>query len=96
MKNKNIFIGVILLGIIVITLSFTKASADADSVKKNRYIKSVQIESDETVWSIAKETIEQYDMEISIKKLIKEIEEINGINADYVHEGAYIIVPYYE
>lgn len=60
----------------------------------SKQIVSVQINKGDTLWSIAGRyiTTEYKDM----NTYIKEIKETNGLTTDTIHEGSYIIVPYYK
>ena len=58
-----------------------------------KYYTSIQIESGDTLWSIASEYMT--DEYIDINDYIEEICTINHISKDEIHMGKYIVVPYY-
>ena len=64
---------------------------DAKEVVMCKYYKSIEIDENDTLWSIAKE----YAPDSDIENYIAEVEEMNGIDGNQIHTGDYIIVPYY-
>jgi LysM repeat protein len=54
---------------------------------------SIQIESGDTLWSIAKAHMgSEYE---KTQEFIDEIKSINRLNSDKIHVGQYLTVPYY-
>ena len=63
------------------------------SPSREKLVTSVMIEKGDSLWSIASEYItEEY---ADMNKYIYEIKKSNGLTSDAIHEGCYIIVPYY-
>ena len=91
---KFILILISLLLILFSVLYFNVANVSADNViNKDKLVTSVKIEKGDTLWSIAKEYFS--DDYKDMNEFIKEIKLSNGLYSDTIHEGHYIIVPYY-
>ena len=84
---------VITLGILLGTSMNALASSEKDIASYNKYYASIRIESGDTLWNIADEYVEGFN--ISKADYIAEICEINGISENNIHAGDYIVVPYY-
>jgi LysM repeat protein len=70
----------------------TKAAAKNNELR-TKQVFSMEIQKGDTLWSIAKEHItDEYD---DINEYIHEIKTSNGLVSDTIHEGAYLIIPYY-
>ena len=91
-----------IIAIIVISIIFfgillgTGISALANNDKTNaqyKYYKSICIEEGDTLWDIADEYIKGTDLDH--KEYIQEVCILNGICADEIHAGDYIIITYY-
>ena len=69
-------------------------SASAGNRDNSTYtITSVQIQTGDTLWSIAKE---YYSEEFSsLTCLLIEIKRMNGLSSDTIYAGNYILVPQY-
>ena len=81
------------LGILLGTSMNALASSDKDIASYNKYYVSICVESGDTLWTIADEYIDGFNLEKS--DYIAEVCQINGISEDNIHAGDYIIVPYY-
>ena len=84
---------VVTLGILLGTSMNALASSEKDIASYNKYYVSIQIESGDTLWNIADEYVEGFNL--SKSDYIAEVCEINGISEDNIHAGDYIVVPYY-
>ncbi|MGN1166792.1 MAG: LysM peptidoglycan-binding domain-containing protein [Lachnospiraceae bacterium] len=75
--------------------SFVKAESNTASASiQRKYYKSIEIESGDTLWAIAKEFRgDHYD---SIYDYIDEVMDINGLKTDEIHAGQYLTIPYYD
>lgn len=69
------------------------ASSKKDIASYNKYYVSIQVKSGDTLWTIADEYIDGFNL--SKSDYIKEICTINEISKNQIHAGDYIIVPYY-
>lgn len=98
-KNTNISLKIVLLvfifAIILLTglyINNAKVLADNPSNRTKQVI-SIKIEKGDTLWDIANNYItEDYN---DIIDYIDEIKFSNGLYTDTIHEGRYLIVPYY-
>lgn len=85
-----LFIALILFGFTMIKPLSAEADFDSRTVK---LVESVQIEKGDSLWSIAKE---YYSDECGgMKQYINEIKKTNHLYSDTIHEGNYLLVPYY-
>lgn len=67
---------------------------DMNEVVMCKYYKSIEIESGDSLWSIAKENMtEDY---ASVYEYIEEVMEMNNLESDQIHEGQYLTVAYYD
>ena len=81
------------LGVLFGTRMSALASSKADVSSYNKYYTSIKIETGDTLWSIADEYVENFN--ISKEEYIEEVCLLNGISKDEIHAGDYIVVPYY-
>lgn len=96
LTKKNIGIAAIVLCLLLIILSAILIPATVTAkrnVDREKNIISVQIESGDTLWSIAQEYIT--DEYRNINAYIKEIKDVNNLSSDTIHAGNYLIIPYY-
>ena len=84
---------VVALGILLGTSMNAFASSDKDIASYNKYYVSIRVESGDTLWTIADEYIDGFNIEKS--DYIEEICQINEISKNDIHAGDYIVVPYY-
>lgn len=79
--------------ILSITLISTTVTAQRQEGAREKRITSIQIQKGDTLWSIASSNItEEYD---DVNDYIKEIKQTNQLQSDIIHEGKFIILPYY-
>ena len=81
------------IGILLSTSINALASSEKDISSYNKYYVSIRIESGDTLWTIADEYIDGFNL--SKSDYIKEVCQINGISENNIHAGDYIVVPYY-
>jgi LysM repeat protein len=86
-------ISIVILCIILIGIIIDKTVASASATIDEKYVMSIQIEKGDTLWGIAKENITSHYE--SIDEYIDEIMECNSLTSDVIHEGQYLIIPYY-
>lgn len=94
-KNPTmIFLGVFIFTVILLSFFTISTQVIAEkSPSREKLVTSVRIEKGDTLWSVAERYMtEEYS---DINTYIKEIKRSNGLTSDVIHEGAYIIVPYY-
>lgn len=84
---------VVALGILLGTSVNALASSEKDIASYNKYYVSIRIESGDTLWTIADEYVEGFN--ITKKEYIKEVCTLNDISESEIHAGDYIVVPYY-
>lgn len=59
-----------------------------------KYYKSIVVESGDSLYSIANKYYSaDYD---SIENFIYEIKKVNGLRSDYICQGRYLTIPYYD
>lgn len=84
---------VITLGILLGTSMNALASSEKETASYNKYYVSIRVESGDTLWTIADEYVDGFNIEKN--DYIEEVCEINEISKDDIHAGDYIVVPYY-
>lgn len=85
----------ILTIIFSVTLSSIFAIAEShESDRLYKYYTSIEVKYGETLWSIAKEYINN-DHYSGIPAYIKEVMKINSLPDDNIRAGQYLIVPYF-
>ena len=84
---------VALIAVCVLVLNQNTIQAD-ESIEYNKYFKSVEIKTGDTIWSIAEENIPE-NSSIDIREYIEEVQQINSLNGDNITSGMNIVVPYY-
>lgn len=87
-------VSIVVIAIICVFVIQPSPSLSAHADHENtKYFTTIQIESGDTLWNIAKEYISpEY---ASIQDYIDEVESINHISVDDITAGCYITVPYY-
>ncbi len=88
--NLMILATIIIVTILVVCSSLLTSAEEETILNSDKYYSSVQIESDDTLWDIAKRYNE--DEEISTKEYVEEIMQVNGLETDTIYAGQYIIV----
>lgn len=95
-KKYQYIIMIGLLAICMTTISIIMISTHVSAKKiteREKTVVSIKIEKGDTLWSIASDYVtDEYK---DIQSYIKEIMKSNGLTSDVIHEGRYIIVPYY-
>lgn len=97
--NKSLVynIVIIVLSLLIVALmglSFNSDNVSADNnANHSKQVVSIRIEQGDTLWDIAKEYMTKECSDIN--EYIKEIKLSNGLQTDTIHEGRYLIVPYY-
>jgi LysM repeat protein len=77
-----------------IALSAAMKATAADSQPKYKYYKSIEIQSGDTLWSIADTYIsEEYD---SVDSYIAEVKAMNSLASNDITSGHYLVIPYYD
>lgn len=91
----NFLISIFIMSIMIFSLSIISTTVNAErSLSREKVIASIKVEEGDSLWSIASEYItDEYD---SMDSYIKEIQRSNGLTSEVIHEGSYIIVPYYK
>ena len=84
---------IVALGILLGSSINALASSEKDIASYNKYYASIRIESGDTLWTIADEYVDGFNL--SKADYIAEVCEINGISEDNIHAGDYIVVPYF-
>lgn len=104
-RKKSTFISGIVSLLLVITCScffgsFFSSAHDEHSLKdtpKMKYYKSIEIKKGDSLWKIAEENMsDEYN---SIFEYLDELISINNIDAaseNYIQEGNYLTIAYYE
>ncbi|MDF2869337.1 MAG: hypothetical protein K0R05_912 [Anaerocolumna sp.] len=97
LKHKRQYIvlfGFSIATILVISLLLASTNVNAEKLQSSsKHITSIQIEKGDTLWSIASQYIT--DDYKDMNEYIKEIKQTNGLSSDTIHEGRFLVIPYY-
>ena len=88
-----VFFIVIAMFLLVIFVVPERSAAAKNTTTRTYRIASVEIEEGDSLWSIAEEYFT--DEFGSLSSYISEIKRMNGITADTLYAGGYLLVPYY-
>ena len=87
---------IIVLTVCVILFSnkkITNANENSESVKLNKYYKTITIESGDSLWSIAKEY--KTGSHKTTKEYLKELKSMNNLTSDQIISGQKLLVAYF-
>lgn len=95
--RKNVLLGTLTLCLVcalTITLGgFLSSAKSNDEAVYYKYYKSVQIEGNDTLWSLAEANMgDRYE---STEAYVAEVKHMNAISDDTIIAGEYIVLPYY-
>ncbi len=101
-QKELIFVGVLfILMVFVLTtllmnmdlVKAAKGAGETTAVYREKIVTTICIEKDSTLWDIAtRYYTEEYQ---DLNDMIEEIKKSNDMVKDTIHEGAYLIIPYY-
>lgn len=96
LRSRMCLIGVVFAAFLAALIAAGTLSHADDSLKekKHKYYSSYEIQQGDSLWSIAEEYMDR-EFYNSIQDYIDEVKDINGISKDMIHEGCYLIIPYY-
>ena len=84
---------VLIVGMMCIT-SLQVFEGEEELVVTNKYYKTICVEEGDTLWDIAGEYVNGTG--VSRQEYIDEVCRLNGLDADEIQAGEYIVVAYYE
>ncbi len=92
---KRFSAGLILTMIICISfgtfLVYAREKPDS-GIAAHKYYKSVQIQSGDTLWTIAEDTMtDEYD---SVAEYVQVLKDMNGLDSDSIQSGQNLIIAY--
>ena len=94
--SKSAVIKLCIIAFFIVTAFglFKHVKVQADSPNNRLYVcTSVKVEKNDTLWNIA-EKYYTYEYE-DVSAYVEEIKRANNLKGDTIHEGNYIVVPYY-
>lgn len=97
-RTQKCFIAISIIIIIILGVLFGSSmqvfAGDNKTSTLYKYYKSICIEEGDTLWDIAGEYVQ--NTHITRQEYIDEVCVLNGIDADEIYAGDYIVVVYYE
>ncbi|MBO5197560.1 MAG: LysM peptidoglycan-binding domain-containing protein [Lachnospiraceae bacterium] len=95
MDRKIAFFMILLMIVMLFSILFITTTVTAKlPAERQRVTASVVIEEGDSLWAIAEEYYsDEYG---SIPEYIEVIKTCNSLKSDTIHEGGYLIVPYYQ
>ena len=99
LKRKLAIFTLITLCTLMGCLHFGKLSTDAHGNLEEdpvsfKYYKSIEIVSGDTLWDLAETHMD--DNYGCVQDYIDEVKDMNGLLDDSIHDGQYLMIPYYE
>ena len=92
-RNISILLCTVFMITVASVVFGSSFSAAKNDVEVEKYYKSIEIQLGDTLWDLAEEYC---DDQVSIKEYISEVKELNGLGTSTIHEGQYLVVPYYK
>ena len=88
------YLSVILISVIILFGIIRNVTASAAHDRSRQLTcKSVYVDDNDTLWSIAEEYYtDEYN---DIKEYVNAIMETNNLSSDVIFKGSYLIIPYY-
>jgi hypothetical protein len=87
-------VAILFLFVFLVTILSENSVASASGMKEEKLVMKIQIQEGDTLWDIASDNMsDHYD---SINDYIHEIKECNSLISDTIHEGQFLIIPYYD
>lgn len=93
LRNKKAVLLMICSVLFLALILFVSIKADGGAAPKYKYFKSIEIQSGDTLWSIAEEYMS--DDYASAADYIREVKYINNMEGNQITTGKYLVVPYY-
>jgi len=94
LKMTRIIVPVLAIMILSMVVFFQILGEAQCHTDKEQHVTSVYIEKGDSLWSIASK---YYTSECgSMKTYIQEIYTTNNLTSESIHEGNYLLIPYYE
>lgn len=95
LQKLGIGLAIVLITVLVMFMIATIHSNAESRNESVKYMKSITVEADSTLYDIAKEYMDpmHYD---SIETYIEEVACMNHVEPDHIKEGAMLMVPYFD
>lgn len=94
---RNQLLILLLAAFIVLSISFLfnsfSAKASVEANKTYKYFKSIEVQSGDTLWSIAEANKDEHY--VSTAQYIKEVKSMNSLSNNTITTGQHIMIPYY-
>ena len=96
--RRNICILILSIAVAVVlsafAVSISTQASELERAAEHKYYKSIEIAKGDTLWSIAKENMDNNHYK-NVSEYVKEVKTMNSMKSDSIVAGSYIIVPYY-
>lgn len=92
-KLTAIIVVMVALFLLVLLVLPERTAAAGNATTSTYNITSIQIESGDTLWTLAEE---YYTEEFSsVPEYVAEIKRMNGLSTDTLYAGSYLLIPHY-
>lgn len=91
---RKLLIFAIIIAILITIITIPAVHAEEGDSSWQKYYKSIEIYSGDTLWSIAEEYMT--DNYKSANEYIEEVKYMNNLKTDHITAGKCIVIPYYE
>ena len=103
MKRRSMhilfFVIVFLIVLFGTTLSvyatYSRQNVETRTAQEHKYVKSILIQSGDTLWSIAEQFVDTEHYENHFE-YIEEIKQVNGLKSDKIRAGNHLMIVYYQ
>lgn len=83
-----------LIAMVLFGMIFRGIKVRGQEQSRYKYYTSIEIQSGDTLWSIASEIAETYDLDT--RACVKELKFMNNLKDDTIHAGNYLTIFYYD
>jgi len=94
-RNRMVLVGLVIVAIVLVFILGSLSiptSAKEIGPKVQRNYTSIEIQSGDSLWSIAENYADTLNM--NVRDYIDEVKEMNGLKSDKLVSGTYLIVVY--
>lgn len=85
---------VFLIALLLFCIIFRGIKVKGQEQTRYKYYTSIEIQSGDTLWSIASEIAKAYDLDT--RECVKELKFMNSLKDDTIHAGNYLTIFYYD
>lgn len=95
-RKRTVFLAgaAFLVALALFSMIFRGIKVRGQEQSRFKYYTSIEIQSGDTLWSIASEIAVAYDLDT--RECVKELKFMNNLKDDTIHSGNYLTIFYYD